>query len=155
MLHDPDPVKPLVESIATELRNALQSVSGKFIELYDVEMSALESSDAWKQLGDDQWKSIVLEAKLRNSLPPSVGKTSELIESLKTKGLDVWHAELDALPSRFGLAERLASKLLEPTSVTYPVPRRLLRTSAEVESYIEEVRKELLAKVESHPVQVS
>ena len=155
LLHDPDPVKPLVESIATELRNALQSVSGKFIELYDVEMSALESSDAWKQLADDQWKSIVQEAKLRNSLPPTVGKTSELIESLKTKGLDVWHAELDALPSRFGLAERLASKLLEPTSVTYPIPRRLLRTSAEVESYIEEVRKELLAKVESHPVQVS
>ena len=155
LLHDPDPVKPLLESVASELRNALQSVSGRFSELYTAEMSALESSDAWKQLEDEQWRSIIQDARLRNSQPPVAGKTAELVQSLKSKGLGEWDAELDALPGRFGQAKRMASKLLEPTSVAYSIPRPLLRTSEEVEAYVGEVRKELLAKVAEHPVQVS
>lgn len=155
LLHDPDPVKPLVEAVCTELRDALQSISGRYSELYDAEMAALQSSDAWKQLSDDQWKGIVQDAKLRVTTVPAVGKTSELVESLKGKGLDVWEAELDALPARFGQAERMAAKLLEPTSVNYAIPRRLLRTSEEVEKYVEELRAELLTKVAETPVQVS
>jgi hypothetical protein len=155
LLHDPDPVKPLVEAVSTELRNALQSVSGRYSELYEAELAALQSSDAWKQLSDDQWKGIVQDAKLRKTTPPTVGTTAELVESLKAKGLDVWDAELDALPARFGQAERMAAKLLEPASVSYAIPRRLLRTSEDVESYVDEVRKELLAKVAENPVQVS
>lgn len=155
LLHDPDPVKPLVEAVSTELRDALQSVSGRYAELHDAEMAALQSSDAWKQLSDDQWKGIVQDAKLRATTAPTVGKTAELVDSLKGKGLDVWDAEFDALPARFGQAERMAAKLLEPTSVSYPIPRRLLRTSDDVEKYVAEVRKELLTKVAETPVQVS
>ena len=118
-------------------------------------MATLQSSDAWKQLSDDQWKGIVQDAKLRVTTAQTVGKNAELVESLKAKGLDVWEAELDALPARFGQAERMAAKLLEPTSVSYPIPRRLLRTSEDVEKYVDEVRKELLAKVAETPVQVS
>lgn len=155
LLHDPDPIKPLVEAVSTELRDALQSVSGRYSELYEAEMAALQSSDAWKQLSDDQWKGIVQDAKIRVTAVPTVGKTSELVESLKTKGLDVWEAELDALPARFGQAERMAAKLLEPTSVNYPIPRRLLRTREDVEKYVDEVRQDLLTKVAETPVQVS
>lgn len=155
LLHDPDPVKPLVEAVSTELRDALQSVCGRYSELYEAEMAALQSSDAWKQLSDDQWKDIVQDAKLRVTAVPTVGKTVELVESLKGKGLEVWDAELDALPARFGQAERMAAKLLEPTSVSYAIPRRLLRTSADVEKYVDEVRKDLLTKVAETPVQVS
>lgn len=155
LLHDPDPVKPLIEAISTELRDALQSVSGRYAELHGAEMAALQSSDAWKQLADEQWRGIVRDAKLKGATPPNVGTTADLVESLKAKGLDVWDAELDALPARFGQAERMAAKLLEPTSISYPIPRRLLRTSEDVENYVAEVREELLSKVAETPVQVS
>jgi hypothetical protein len=118
-------------------------------------MDALESSDAWKKLEHEQWKTILQDAKIRIVSPPRFGKVSELVESLKAKGLDVWDAELDALPARFAQAERMAAKLLEPTSVSYPIPRRLLRTSEDVEKYLAEVREELLTKVAENPVQVS
>jgi hypothetical protein len=155
LLHDPDPVKPLVEAVSTELREALQSVSGRYLELHKAELDALETSDAWEKLEHEQWKAILQDAKIRIVSPPNVGKTSELVDSLRSKGLDVWDAELDALPARFGQAERMASKRLEPTSVSYPIPRRLLRTNEDVEAYVEEVRKALLAKVAENPVQVS
>jgi hypothetical protein len=155
LLHDPDPVKPLVEAVSRELRDALQSVSGRYLELHQAEMDALESSDAWKKLEHEQWKTILQDAKIRIVSPPRFGKVSELVESLKAKGLDVWDAELDALPARFAQAERMAAKLLEPTSVSYPIPRRLLRTSEDVEKYLAEVREELLTKVAENPVQVS
>jgi hypothetical protein len=155
LLHDPDPVQPLVEAVSTELRDALQSVSGRYLELHQAEMDALESSDAWDKLEHEQWKTILQDAKIRIVNPPSFGKVSELVESLKGKGLDVWDAELDALPGRFGQAERMAAKLLEPTSVNYAIPRRLLRTNDDVEKYVDEVRKELLMKVAETPVQVS
>ena len=99
--------------------------------------------------------SIINETGLVPITEPLVRTTNDIISSLKTKGLDVWSAELLALPARFRSAERSASKLLEPTSISYPMPRRLLRTTGDVEKYIEEVRNELLSKVESHPVQVS
>lgn len=155
LLHDPDPIKPLIETVSTKLRDALQNYVVQYSQVYRTEMSALHLSGTWKQLADHQRTSIIQESKLREATVPSVGRTSDLVESLKKKGLDVWEAEIDALPARFRQAEHMAAKLLEPTSVNYAIPRRLLRTSEDVEKYVDEVRAELLNKVAQTPVQVS
>ena len=118
-------------------------------------MKKLETLEAWNSLDEDKWKEIITEAKIRVVSLPDVGTTQQLIEQLKKAGLGQWQAELAALPSRFAQVATKAGQLLEPTSITYTAPRKLLRTADDVEEYVAAVKAELLAKVEHSPVQVS
>jgi hypothetical protein len=155
LLHDPDPVKPLVDAVSTELRSAINEIVARYQELYEAEMARLNSTDAWSHLSDEQWKGIFQDTRLRKAQLPELGKIGDLVEALKAKGLNEWQAEVDALPARFAQAERLAAKLLEPGSTAFSVPRRLLRTPEDVEAYVAELRGTLLDQVAHSPVQVS
>lgn len=155
LVHEPDPIQPLVDSLSSELRAAFRGVTSEFIDYFHAETKKLEALEAWKSLGEDQRKGILTEARIREASLPEAGTTPQLIEQLKKAGLAQWHAELAALPSRFAQAATKAGQLIEPTSVTYTAPRKLLRTTDEVEQYVAEVKSELLAKVAHNPVQVS
>ena len=155
LVHDPNPIQPLIDSIASELRGALSDVVGKSKDCYEAENQKLGSSDTWNQLDHDQWNAIMTESKIRNIDSPDLSTTYKLIENLQRVGLSQWQSELVALPVRFAEAERKAIQLLEPNSVAYAVPRKLLKNKIDVETYVEKLKLELLAKVEQNPVQVS
>lgn len=155
LVDEPNPIQPPVDSISNDLRAALLGVMNQFIECFSEEMKKLETLEAWNSLDEDKWKEIITEAKIRVVSLPDVGTTQQLIEQLKKAGLGQWQAELAALPSRFAQVATKAGQLLEPTSITYTAPRKLLRTADDVEEYVAAVKAELLAKVEHSPVQVS
>jgi hypothetical protein len=155
IVDSPNPIQPLCDLIANDLRKSFTEVVESFSQSYAFEFEKIKSSDAWKKIPEDKWKEIMTESNVRWVEPPDVTTTTKLIESLKKIGLAQWKSERDALPQRFGQAERIAVKLIEPSSIQFPVPRKLLRTTQDVETYVEQLKSDLIKKVQSNPVQVS
>jgi hypothetical protein len=155
LLQEPDPVQPLAEAVAAELREVLKGVSDMYFEQYDAEYRTMEKSDAWDKLSDEQWETINRDANILKAKAPEFGDTTALIASLKSKSITTWRSEVDALPVRFGNAKKYANQILEPTSVVYTIQRPLLKSGEDVEAFITKLRDELLEKVAQNPVQVS
>lgn len=58
LLAEPDPVKPLVEALCNDQRQALQVVRQRVIEVRERELQAMAATAEWNKLDDEQWSKL-------------------------------------------------------------------------------------------------
>ena len=148
LLTEPDPVVPLVSQMAGALRVALQAARKRLAYDYERDLAALEASSEWQQLPPGERADILEANKLRPVAELRVGTDSELLAELDKHPLADWDNRIAALPGRFTKARQEASKRLLPKSVYVTAPPATLKSPAEVDSYLEDLRREIMAHID-------
>jgi glutathione S-transferase len=83
-----------------------------------------------------------------------VGTLSELIASLAACSPQRWSEKRHALRSQLARALTAAARKLEPTVQPVTPPRRLVRSEADLDAWLAEVRAAVLSKLPAGPVQL-
>ena len=155
LLDDPDKVTPLVNRAADALRAAVNKAFGAYRSEYDLCTKELDTSPELAKLGPDDRAAILREVLL--SAPestPKLGTLTELLDSLAICTPQRWNEKRDALRGQLTRALNLASKKLDPDVQPVTPPRRLLRTEADLDKWLAEVRKAVMEKLGIGPVQL-
>lgn len=140
LLDEPDPTFPLREKLATALRAAVQRAHADLETAKTNAVRTLEATVDWNSLDASQRASILRDHQLEVGGSPSLGTNAELQSALDRVPLADWADKLAAVSGRLDEARRQAAKLLEPKSIAVAIPKRTIRTSADLESFLEEVR---------------
>jgi hypothetical protein len=154
LLENPDPVKSLMDKLYDALRTALQAAYKNYKEAFSEEMSALTKTPAWKKLKEKQQQEVLFQFGLgTQAAAPKVGSPEELLASLTASPLEAWTHRTAALGKMFEDARLQAAKLLEPEAVRIKVPSATIKTTAELDAYLEKLRKEVQKHLDDdHPV---
>jgi hypothetical protein len=155
LLDDPDKVEPLVNRAADALRGAVNKTFGAYRSEYDQCMNEIEDAPDWGKLAPDDRAAVLRETQLSvPESPPRLGTLGELIDSLAACSPPRWSEKRDALQGQKKRALDHAAHKLEPRVQSVAMPRRTVRTLADLDAWLAEVRKSVLAKLSDGPVQL-
>jgi hypothetical protein len=156
LLEEPDPINPLITSLTQSLREALNTLNQDYQARHEQGMKRLEADGNWKQLEPEQRNQLLSEQKLTLADQPKVAvqSTDEVLNTLDQCSLAMFADRVAALPSRFDNVAVSAAELCEPEIQFVSVPRRTLKTEADVDAWAEEVKDQLKTALEKGPISV-
>lgn len=156
LLEEPDPINPLITSLTQSLREALNTLNQDYQARHEQGMKRLEADGNWKQLEPEQRNQLLSEQKLTLADQPKVAvqSTDEVLNTLDQCSLAMFADRVAALPSRFDNVAVAAAELCEPEIQFVSVPRRTLKTEADVDAWAEEVKDQLKTALEKGPISV-
>ena len=152
MLDNPSPLPPLLNQFTTALRKAVSEQHGCLKAERDREVAELEASDDWTKIKPDDRKNILDSNELGPVPDLNIGSDEELLRSLNDTTLNEWSNRILATRTRGTQTREKIAKLLSPEAVTIRIPRTTLGSKEEVESYVQELREQLLKQIAESPV---
>jgi len=153
LLGDPDPVPPLCGELASILRSALQTKRQRLAAAREQALEMLDAVEAWQQLGEEQRDQILRTANLGPVPELQLGSEGAVLSALERLSLEDWEAQIQAAPSRAQSARDAAVRLVAPSTVTVRPKSATLRTVADAETYLEELRARIMENIKAgHPV---
>jgi len=156
LLEDPDPITPLAASLTQSLRDALNTLNQDYQARHKQGMKRLETDANWQQLEPEQRNQLLSRQKLTLADQPKVAvqSTDEVLNTLDHYSLATFADRVAALPSRFDNVAVSAAELCEPEIQFVSVPRRTLKTEADIDTWAEEVKDQLKNALIKGPVSV-
>jgi hypothetical protein len=153
LLADPDPVPSLSAALASGLRARVTELRSAHIEAYSAKIGDLEEDAIWQQLTDQEQMSFRRDHGLSPVDPLNVGTDDELLNTLDRTPLKEWENKTAAISERIKAALLEAARSVEPKAERVILPSRTLNSADDVDTYLTEVRTEIMAHIESgHPV---
>ena len=152
LLYDPDPVPELAKHLTQALRSALSSVQDRLEAAFATGQAQLAGSNLWNRLSDDQRATLTATYQLTPSGRDPGGTEPEIIAALAARSLTDRHNLLDAIPQRFARALQEAARLLEPKAQRVVLPSATLKTTEELDQWLQQVRTLVAAKIQDGPV---
>ena len=140
LLDTPDPIAPLLADVTKALRAEVKNSAGQLATAQRDAVAELEAWDEWSRLDTADRDAIVSDAKLVLGDLPDVSTDAKLLAALDATPLSGWHDRISLVPGRRDQARRRAARHLEPTSVTVRLPSATIKTSDDLQSYVEELR---------------
>ena len=154
MLEEPDPIPPLRQDAAGELRTRLNAA----VDAYDVARQEAEqrlSTDAnWQRLPPEERHTLRVETGLLPLQRPAVSTPEEAAAALAARSLGQWEDTAKALPERVAEALAEAAEKFTPKvqRIRIPAPG-VLSDAASLDAWIVEVRAALAMALADGPVQ--
>lgn len=155
LLHDPNPVTPLCQRLADELRSALQAALSQFSNTYNGQLQSLAHDGLWEQLDEAERQSILKAQGLDLPAQPRLATEADVLAALDKTPLEVWQHRTAAIASRVAGALLEAAKRLEPKTVQVQLPSASLKTVEGLDEYLAAARNAILQHLEAgNPVVV-
>lgn len=145
LLAEPDPVKPLVEMLCSDLRQALRGARKRVVEVRERELKLMQATDEWNKLDDEQWRQLFHANHVGPVAELDIGTDDKLLRALDEKPLSAWETEAVAVPTRMRQAREQAAKLLEPMAVRVQPKSATLHNETDLDAYLAELRDEVSA----------
>ncbi|MBX7236823.1 MAG: BREX system P-loop protein BrxC [Caldilineales bacterium] len=149
LLVEPDPVKPLVDALCSDLRQALRVARERVIEVREREITLMQATAEWNKLDDAQWRQLFHANHVGPVAELDIGTDEKLLRALDEKPLSAWETEAVAVPTRMRQAREQAAKLLEPKAVRVRPKSTTLHNIDEVDVYLSELRQDILEHVQT------
>jgi hypothetical protein len=154
LLAQPDPVPPLISRASDLLRNALNQSYAAYAQQFAQGVQSLQAHADWARLKPADQTAILQQTGLELAeAAPAVGTLQELLQSLAHCTPQRWAERTQAVAGKLQQAAAACAKKLEPTVQPYAAPARMVRSEAELETWLDEVRQAVKAKLKSGPVQ--
>lgn len=156
LLDEPDTVAPLVAVATQALREKLTELDTAYGEQFAKGEARLRDDPNWSRLDPEQREEIRTRKRLTSTDRPfvKVEDTTSVLETLQALSLSSLKDRIDALLPRFNQALAEAAAMLEPKSVPFVVPRRVLKTDADIEAWLKELREQLKKALGDGPVMI-
>ena len=152
LLTHPNPLPPLLSQVTTALRKTVSEAHERLRRERDQEVTELEKSDDWQKLEPGDRARILVSNGLGPIPDLAIGADQALMDCLDDAGLQEWNDRNLALRTRIAHAREEAARLLAPKAVTVRPTPATLSSREDVEAYIQQLREQLLAQVDDHPV---
>jgi len=152
LLAEPDPVHPLLDRSVDVLRQALNAKLGAYAQDFEAQNTQLGADANWQKLTAEQQAKLIAEHHIISPASLDISTADKLADALDACNLQRWIERAQAVPTRFDALRMSATKLLKPNVVQVSLPRRTLNSADEVKTWLAEVEKLLLEKVEKGPV---
>lgn len=152
LLSDPDPIRPLLDKVASLLRQSLKNKIDTFNEVHEQLTNGLSSDADWQKLNATQRAELVEKHHLQPMPMIDLGTPEQLQDALDQCSFDHWVSRTQALQSRFDAARHAAVLLLKPNVVQVIIPRRTLNDESELQAWLKEVEKLVSDKLKNGPV---
>ena len=155
LLSEPDPVAPVVTALADVLRGSLNDRVQQFEAARSAEIAKISGAETWADLDESARNEYLGTAGLAEAAKPALGTTTELLDALDEWPLADWQVRLDAIAVQVGNAYRLAvaeQTLAEPggkTPVAVAAPKAVIRTPADLDRYLETLRKTIAERLDA------
>ena len=154
LLDDPDPVQPLLANLTQQFREAFNALQERYEAEHAAGMQKLEADDNWQRLSPDQRHDLLAAKRLTAHDAPEItlGVTDQVLETLNHVRPDALADRIAALPSRFDEVLVKAAEEMEPEVQFVNLPRRTLKSEADIDAWLEDVRRELREALQDGPV---
>lgn len=149
LLADPDPVTPLIDQLCSALRATITDEVDQLAAVHASTLSELEASAEWSQISADDQRRILTAAGLAAAVSPVMGTDEELLRALDATPLTAWRERRQALPVKAAEARTAAAQLLEPKAVSVKPTSATIKTEAEVDGYVAELRSQLMRHIDA------
>lgn len=156
LLTDPDPIKPLLQSLEQELRKELNKLDAKYESQHAEGVKRLQADSNWQQLEPEQRNQLLAKQKLTNAERPEVNlqSTQEILTTLSHMPLPMFSDRLAAMDGRFNLVFEGAAELMEPEAQFVHLPRPTMKTVEEIDQWLTEIRGKLVTALGEGPVMI-
>ena len=154
LLGEPDPTTPLIANLTQLLRDELNRHDKEYQACHEQGMARLKADENWQKLEPEQRNALLVAQKLTLADQPKVAlaSTEEVLQTLAQINLSMFADRVAAMPGRFGNILIAAAELLEPETQTVQLPRRMLKTEADIDMWIEEIRQQLKSVLAKGPI---
>ncbi len=153
LLDNPDPLPPLRQDAAAELRGRLNAGYDAYSDAFKDAEALLHADANWQELSPEDKHTLRADNGLLPTPRPEVASAEDIVVSLSARGLAAWADLTRGLKAGAQGALDEAAERLQPQArpITLPVPGTLNDLPA-VEEWLENVRKALLVALEKGPV---
>lgn len=154
LLDNPDPITPLILSLTDALRQELNRQKKAWELAWSYGETRLEKDANVQAMEPEQRYTIRKPHQLTEDAVPTieVGDTKAILKTLFRTPLSALRDRIAALPSRFDAALLDAAKVMEPKVQEVRLESKTLKNESEIDLWLEEVRKALVAKLKNGPV---
>jgi hypothetical protein len=152
LLDEPGPIAPIASALCDGLREALLAAHDRFVEAFTTGQGQLDADPQWGQLDERKRADILASAALNPQPSPVVGTEAELLSALRQTTIPEWNDRAAAVPAKVGLARERAAQELAPKATRFAPPSANLASTDDVQQYVDELREELLRRVDEGPV---
>ena len=155
LLYEVNPVPPLLNQVTGILRQTVSEKHSRLRSELERQKGELEAMDGWSKVKQDRRDEILKSRRLNPVSDLGVGSNEELLASLDDTSIEEWDNHILAIPTRGAQAREQVAQLLSPEAVTIQIPRAILESREEVESYVQDLREQLLEQVQQSPVRIA
>lgn len=148
LLDDPDPVRPLLEAITEPLREHVRALAARLREHHKQAVAELEATEEWQQLDDNAWTEIVADVGLQRPQDVDVSNQGKLLAALSDAPLSSWEDKIEVVHARAKRAREAAARRLEPTAVRVSLEAATLKTTADADAYLDDVRNKIMQHID-------
>jgi hypothetical protein len=151
LLHNPDPVSPLLQKVTAALRTALQDARQRLVDAQERELQELLASQEWQSLSETEQQRLLQQHSL-NAVPQlAIGSNEELLATLKVTSLTGWEDKILAPRRRVQMVREAVAKMRAPEAKHQTVTphHATLKSVAEVDTYLTKLRAEIIAHIEA------
>ncbi|MFM2057802.1 MAG: hypothetical protein RLY71_2187 [Pseudomonadota bacterium] len=154
LLANPDPVPDLLHRATDVLCGSLNTAHADYACHYEQAVDELHAGSDWQRLAPADQAAILAQTGLTGAeTAPRVATLDELLGSLAQCTPERWQERRDAVAGKLQQARGLCAHKLEPKVQAMAVPQRIVRSEAELDAWLAEVRASALAKLRAGPVQ--
>ncbi|WP_027460516.1 BREX system P-loop protein BrxC [Deinococcus murrayi] len=147
LLSEPDPVVPLAREVMNGLREELNAALNAYAGAYARGAAALAGMTEWQALPEAERTAWLARMGIEAPATERPGGINDVVNALDRRGLSEWQALTEALSARFARLREELLRSLEPQARTVCPPQATLKTEAEVDAYLAQLRRELLEAV--------
>ena len=149
LLDDPDPVSPLINKVAAELRAELQRERQRLADVQGQELKVLEASLEWQKLAVMERQRLLSQNALGPVPQLTIGTDEELLAALNETPIAAWEDKTAASAGRVKIVREEAAKLLLPKAIRITPPQATLQSVDEVDAYLSKLRAAIMTNIKA------
>jgi hypothetical protein len=152
LLTNPDPVSPIITAAADDLREQANKAYAAWLAAWEAGEERLKADASWAAISPEKKHEFRQAHGLSKLDPPDLSTPEKIAESLRARGLSEWRSMANALPKQVEDALQDAAIELEPKTQPVPIPRRTLKSEADLETWLIELREKIAPCLSLGPV---
>lgn len=153
LLEEPNPVEPLLREAIEIIRVAIVAKYEAFQNEFQDCMRDLQEDASWNKLPPARQQELLAKHHLDKMELAALGSNDRVIDCIEETSLEQWSDKTSALAGRFDRVRQDAIAELEPKVQNVSLPRgKLIRTEADLDAWLAQVRADALASLPQGPV---
>ncbi|WNI14280.1 BREX system P-loop protein BrxC [Actinacidiphila sp. ITFR-21] len=145
-----DPVGPVVQELTALLRAEVGSRAERHDTALREALDELGADETWRAAGADQQQAVLAGTGLVPVAAADLSGPAAVLAALDRESLSSWENRIVSVRVRLQQAREKAARLAEPTAFRIDPPPATLRSTEDVDRYVERLRAVLTAALDEH-----